>query len=116
MKDWRNIRLELARAPEFPNGSVSRAYLLRLPLDDSDFVDEAMLLQNPRLGTVRRYWSNSPDQTGLVQKLDGVLIINCEGESARILRLDGRSICLGQEFSLIESDGDAQVFRVTSIR
>ena len=29
---WKTIRLELARTPEYPEGSAAHAYVLRLPL------------------------------------------------------------------------------------
>jgi hypothetical protein len=40
---WKSIRLELARTKEFPEGSASRAYLLRLPLDDRGRIYESAL-------------------------------------------------------------------------
>lgn len=116
VKNWRTIRLELAWAPEFPNGSVSRAFLLRLPLDDNDLVDEPALKRAPQLGTVRRHWSNSPDEKGFLQKVDGHLVLDCEGTEARMLRLDGHPIRLGQELPITEPDGNQMIFRISSIR
>src|SRR5205807_1664582 len=66
MDNWKNVRLELAPNEEFPVGSVSRAYLIRLPLDDSDLVDLSALEEYPHRAIVRRFWSNEPDETGLV--------------------------------------------------
>ena len=40
---WQSIRLELARTPDFPDGSASRAYLLRLPLHRDGLIDEEAL-------------------------------------------------------------------------
>lgn len=116
MVNWKNIRLELAQSPEFPTGSVSRAYLLRLPLDDNDFLDEGALLNSPLLATVRRHWSADPDETGLVQKVDGAWALSCNGASARMLRLDGRPIRLGQQVSIVEPDGAVLALRIASIR
>src|SRR5690349_8889466 len=59
---WRSIRLELASTGEFPGGSVSRTFLVNLPLDDHDAVDRAALARNPRRATVRRHWSTEPDE------------------------------------------------------
>ncbi|WP_309660926.1 hypothetical protein [Sphingomonas sp.] len=116
MNNWKNIRLELAQSPEFPTGSVSRAYLLRLPLDDNDLVDEGALLNSPRLATVRRHWANDPDEAGLVQKVNGALAMSSNGASARMLRLDDQPIRLGQQVSVVESDGAVLAFRIASIR
>lgn len=116
MNNWKNIRLELAQSPEFPKGSVSRAYLLRLPLDDNDLVDEGALLNGPRLATVRRHWSTDPDEAGLIQKVDGTWAMRCNGTPTRMLSLEGRPIRLGQEVSVIEPDGAVLAFRIASIR
>lgn len=116
MINWKNIRLELEQSPEFPKGSVSRAFLLRLPLDDNDLVDEEALLNRPRLAIVRRHWSNDPDEAGFVQKVDGALAMSLSGTSARMLRLDGRPIRLGQRVSVVEPDGAVLGFRIASIR
>jgi hypothetical protein len=116
MNNWKNIRLELAQSPEFPTGSVSRVYLIRVPLDDNDLVDEASLLKSPNLATARRHWSTDPDEAGLVQKVDGALAMSCNGTYARVLRLDGRPIRLGQQISVVEPDGAVLGFRIASIR
>ena len=50
--NWRSIRLELARTKEFPEGSASRAYLLRLPLDEKGLIDEQALLEAIESGKV----------------------------------------------------------------
>ena len=116
MNSWRKIRLELAQSSEFPKGSVGRAYLVRLPLDDNDLVDEAELLKRPHLATVRRHWATDADEAGLVQKVDGVLAMQCNGTSARMLRFDGRPIRLGQQVSVVEPDGAVLGFRIAGIR
>jgi hypothetical protein len=116
MNNWKNIRLELARTPGFPAGSVSRAFLLRLPLDDHDQVDERELLKSPHLATARRHWSTEPDEVGLVHKLDGALAMSCNGASPRMLRIDGRPIRLGQQVSVLEPDGTVLAFKIASIR
>ena len=116
MDNWKNIRLELSKSPRFPVGSVSRAYLLRLPLDDNDFVDEAALLNSPCLATVRRHWSSDPDEAGLIKKVDGALAMSCDGTSARMLRLDGRPMRLGHQVSVAEPDGAVLAFRIASVR
>jgi len=116
MHNWKKIRLELAHGPEFPMGSVSRAYLVQLPLDDNDLVDEGELLKNPHLAIVRRHWAADPDEAGLVQRVDDVWAMRCNGTSARMLKLDGRPIRLGQQVSVVEPDGAILAFRIAGIR
>ena len=46
---WKTIRLELARTPEFTNGSPIRAYLLRLPLDPDGLIETTEFGPTPAL-------------------------------------------------------------------
>jgi hypothetical protein len=116
MSNWKNIRLELGRTNEFPAGSVSRAYLLRLPLDDNDLVDEQALQRSPHRATVRRYWSTEPDESGLVVRMDDGWAINCNGSPVRLRELDVRPIRLGQRIAVEEADGALLPFRIAGIR
>jgi len=116
MSNWKNIRLELARTKEFPAGSVSRGYLIRLPLNDDDLVDPDAFELTPYRGTVRRYWSTEPDEAGLVLPVDGEWAMQCNGTAARRLELDGRPIRLGQQISVVEPNCAILPFRIASIR
>lgn len=116
MTNWKNIRLELARTEDFPAGSVSRGYLIRLPLDDHDLIDRAAFEHSPKRATVRRYWSTDPDEAGLVHEEDSGWAMRCNGSADRMLLLDGRPILLGQQISVVETDGDVLPFTVASIR
>jgi hypothetical protein len=51
---WTNIRLELARTPDFPEGSPAHAYLLRLPLDQNGMVDADAYRAERGKATVQR--------------------------------------------------------------
>jgi hypothetical protein len=113
---WKNIRLELAGTPEFPGGSVSRGYLMRLPLNDSDFVDWEAVDRHPRRATVRRFWSTQPDESGLVHKTKEGWAMQCNGSGERMLDVDGRPVRLGAQVSVCEIDGRVLPFKVASIR
>jgi hypothetical protein len=116
MANWKSIRLELASTSEFPSGSVGRAYLVRLPIDDGGRVDEAAYRENPSQAVVRRYWSSDPDQRGKLLRAKDGWIIHCNGSSERILELDGKSISLGQELTIHAEEGKSLPFRVATIR
>lgn len=116
MESWKNIRLELAPTEEFPSGSVSRGYLIRLPLDDGDNVDPSAFDRSPHRATVRRYWSTEPDDGGRVLKVDGSWTIRCNGSADRLVELDGKPLRLGQKISVVEPDGAMLPFRVACIR
>jgi hypothetical protein len=109
---WKTIRLELARTKEFPEGSASRAYLLRLPMDDDGLIDETELRDLPAQATVRRFWPNEPDLSGyLIRTSRGWAFSYRLGEEddATIFHLETHPL-------LTEPDGRKLPFRVASIR
>ena len=116
MSNWKNICLELGRTDEFPAGSVSRGYLLRLPLGDNDQVDGASVVEKPHRATVRRYWSTEPDEAGQILRSGDDWAMLCNGKPARILELDAQPLRLGQLVSVTEPDGATLPFRIASIR
>jgi hypothetical protein len=116
MTNWKSIRLELARTKEFPRGSVSRGYLLRLPLNDSDVIDPASFELSPHSATVRRYWSTEPDEAGMVIRLTDGWALRCDGKPDRLLEIDSRPIRLGQQLAVVDPDGATLPFKIASIR
>lgn len=113
---WRSVRLELGSTGEFPTGSVSRAFLVNLPLDDFDVVDGAALARAPSRATVRRHWSSEPDERGQIVVSERDWAVRCRGKPDRMLRLDGTPMRLGQQVSVVEPDGTVLPLKVASIR
>jgi hypothetical protein len=115
MPTWNLVRLELAGTSEYPEGSASRAYMLRVPLDDAGLIDEAALAKRPALATVRRFWPNEADQTGhLVRNRAGWAFsyaIGDAGEEA-LCHLDDHPLRLGDRVMLTRPDGSRVPFRV----
>lgn len=116
MDNWKNIRLELGRTEHFPTGSVSRVYLIRLPLDDSDLVDETALARSPSRATARRHWATEPDQRGIIVQSGSDWALRCDGKPDRILQFNGTPVRLGQQVSLKEPDGTVLPFRIAGVR
>lgn len=117
--NWKSIRLELARTPEFPNGSASRAYLLRLPLDEEGLIDEAVLKRSPARATVRRHWPNEPDLSGYVIRAGGGWAFSYrpgEDDDEQVFHLENHPIRIGEYLTLTEPDGERLPFRVTSLK
>lgn len=118
MHQWTLARLELARTPEFPEGSASRAYLLRLPLGDDGLIDDAALAEDPAQATVRRSWPDQADQSGyLVRKGRGWAFSYALGEDddEALYHLEAHPIRLGEYLTLTEPDGTRLPFRVASV-
>lgn len=115
MTSWKSIRLELGQTRDFPAGSVSRAYLVRLPLDDEDRIDERAFDRAPDKATVRRHWSTEPDQRGQIVRDGRRWHLQCDGET-QSLELDCGPVRLGEQVSIVGRDGSALPFRIASIR
>jgi hypothetical protein len=111
---WSTIRLELAGTRDFPSGSVSRGYLIRVPLSDNGSIDEVGLAEAPHKATVRRFWSTEPDESGRVVAVNGHWTLQCNGNPDRLLST--KSLKLGEEVAVIDVDGGRLPFRVASIR
>ena len=115
MPQWNVVRLELARTPDFPGGSASRAYMLRVPLDRDGFIDEASLRRRPAMATVRRFWPNEPDQTGYIVR-NGANWAFCyaigEEDDEKLFNLEAHPLRIGDYVTITEPDGVCYPFRV----
>lgn len=115
MSQWKLLRFELDRTREFPRGSASRAYMLRLPLQDDGSIDEDALANWPGLATVRRFWPNAPDRRGRLIRTsfgwafaEGPGPQNCEP----ICYLECDCLVVGACVTFVEPDGSSLPFRV----
>lgn len=112
---WKSIRLELDRTEQFPRGSASRVYLLRLPLARDGRIDEAALETFPGRATVRRFWPNEPDLSGYVIKTEAGWGFSYE-DGRIVSPLDADPIIKDAHIILTEPDGRALPFRVSSVQ
>lgn len=117
--NWKAIRLELARTREFPAGSVSRAYLLRLPLRADGMVDERAVKAEPARATVRRFWPSEPDMIGYIVP-DGsgwkFSYEPGEADAEALLHLESHPLRLGAYVTVTEPGGRRLPFRIASLR
>ena len=115
MSEWSLVRLELGRTPEFPEGSASRAYMLRVPLASDGLIDQTAIAQRPAMASVRRFWPNEPDQQGyLIRKGKGWAFSYALGEDddEAVYHLESHPIRFGEYVTLTEPDGTRLPFRV----
>ena len=104
---WNNIRLELARASQFPQGSPHRCYLLHLPLEASGLTNEEMVRASPRRATVRRFWPSQPDLRGYMIKVPEGWAFSYESQKngdETVFHLDTHPVRAGESY---HSDGAA---------
>ncbi len=68
----KRIRLELARTPDFPQGSPSHGYEFLAPLDAGGHLEPSAWPHAKCTCTVRRFWNNEPDEHGtLIHRRNG---------------------------------------------
>jgi hypothetical protein len=116
--NWKSIRLELARTKGFPQGSASRCYLLRLPLDERGFIDEAPARAVPAQASVRRFWPSQPDMVGQVIRTPEGWAFSYEPageEDERVFLLETNPFRIGNRIRVTEPDGQQLPFRVASV-
>lgn len=113
--NWETIRLELSGTRDFPAGSVSRGYLIRVPLNDDGAIDETTFASSPQRATVRRFWSTEPDESGRLVRLNGSWALRCNGKPDRLLAIQSPALAVGEEVAVVGPDGARLPFRVASI-
>jgi hypothetical protein len=112
------IRLELARTPEFPEGSADCGYEFIAPLDRAGHLDSRAWSRDKEKCTVRRFWLRENDEHGrLRHHPGGVWAFSYRGEESEepIFRLDKHVFQTGAYVSVTEHDGIARPFKVVDV-
>jgi hypothetical protein len=114
------VRIELARSPDFPDGSSRHGYEFILPLHEDGSLDEEAWRKAPELCTVHRFWDGEGDETGqLIRKRGGGWAFSYEPgdeDDEAIHRFGDHRFREGEYISVRESDGETHTFRVALIR
>ncbi|MFQ5775396.1 MAG: hypothetical protein ACE5GS_12820 [Kiloniellaceae bacterium] len=116
------VRLELARDPEFPEGSTRRGYEFVAPLTPEGHIDAKGWRKHRARCWVRRFWEGEPDERGhLVHRRGGSWAFHydvarhAEGDEPGF-KFDSHVFKQGEYVSLREQDGTLRTFRVVSVR
>lgn len=115
----KRIRLELARTPEFPDGSAVHGYELVVPLDSHGHLDPAGFADDKAACTVRRFWEGAHDERGtLVHTRRGWAFSYATGpdDDEPIFKLDQHRFTVGDYVTVTEHDGVARPFRVVEVK
>lgn len=114
--NWKTVRLELSRTASSPKASPSRAFLIRVPLDDSGGIDAIQLARDPTRATVLRTWSSEPDQFGYVERANEHWLFRCPRKVGEdVYRMLAVPLGLHDRVEIEGPDGVPQAFTVTSI-
>lgn len=115
----KKIILELARTPEFPNGSPRHGYEFTAPLDSRGYLQPDAWAKNRSACTVRRFWANADDETGhLIHRRDGKWVFSYklgDEDDEPIFRFDSHKFAVGEYVSITEHDGVERPFKVVQI-
>lgn len=115
------IRLELARGPEFPEGSSRHGYEFTAPLDGTGHFDAAEWAKHKDDCPVRRFWGGEAEEKGKLIHSRGRnwAFSYVEGDDADdepIFKFDRHLFKAGEYVSITEHDGVQRTFRVVSVR
>jgi hypothetical protein len=115
----KKIVLELARTPEFPNGSSRHGYEFIAPLDRHGHLQADDWPKNKAACTVRRFWDKADDETGhLIHRRDGKWVFSYrpgDDDDEPIFRFDSHKFSVGEYVSVTEHDGIERPFKVVTI-
>jgi hypothetical protein len=115
----KKIRLELARTPDFPEGSRNCGYEFTAPLDAEGMLDSKQWARDKAKCTVRRFWEHEDDQHGVLVHHVGKWAFayppGKDDAEEPIFRFDKHVFIPGEYVTVTEHDGVARPLRVVSV-
>lgn len=120
----KRIRLNLARSPEFPQGSGQHGYEFVAPLDAGGHIDVSLWRKHRDQCRVRRFWAGDEDEIGkLVHKPGGVEHArwvfdyddSSEDDDEAGYRFGAHAFRPGEYVSIRDEDGGMHTFQVASV-
>jgi hypothetical protein len=116
----KRVRLELARSPEFPDGSTHHGYEFILPLTAEGKLDRALWESAPEVCTVHRFWEGEGDSVGtLIRTGRGKWAFSYfegEADDEPIHRFGDHVFREGEYISVREPGGEPHTFKITLVR
>lgn len=110
------VRLELARTPEFPDGSGNHGYEFTAPLNAEGHLDAEEWKRLGQVCTVLRFWPGEDDERGqLIRTRGGNWAFSYapgEDDDEPIFKFDRHVFRPGEYVTVTEHDGVARPFRV----
>lgn len=115
------IRLELARDPEFPEGSARHGYEFVAPLDPDGHIDAEAWRRERARCTVTRFWNGEAEEEGHLVHTRGrawAFHYDVEGDPESDepgYHLESHRFAEGEYVSIREHDGVLRTFKVVSL-
>lgn len=116
----KQVRLELARDHDFPNGSRDHGYDLIAPLDDQGHLDAAEWKKSRDRCRVRRFWAGEPNEMGrLMHRPGGSWAFdynpNSNADDEPGFKFDKHRFVPGEYVSIKEHDGVLRTFFIKAV-
>ena len=114
----KKIRLEMARNPQFPEGSRNHGYEIMAPLTADGHIDLKAWPQEQDNCTVRRFWQGQEDETGVIERKGNRWVFSYEEgdeDDEPVFRLGDHVFKPGEYISITEHSGEQYTFQVTSV-
>jgi hypothetical protein len=115
----KNIRLELARTKDYPQGSAAHGYEFVAPLDDDGHLDMTEWKEYHQVCTVLRFWAGEEDEHGLLLHGRGDRWVFSyepgDDDDEPIFKFDNHRFVAGEYIAITEHDGVTRPFRIDSV-
>lgn len=114
----RQVRLEMARCHEFPEGSTSHGYDLTLPLTPAGQIDREAWHKHPKNAGFHRFWGGEEAWGQLKHGRHGwALAFEPENEGDEVIfKGDEHRFAVDEYVSIQERDGVTRTFRVVAVK
>jgi len=114
---WSTIRMELARNPEFPEGSPHHGYLLHAPLDRAGRLDEPAYQSGRDRAVVEEFWGDKDPKRGrLVHRNRNLWCFSFgENDEEPIFHFGDHTFAPGEYLTVRDLSGVDLTFRVKSV-
>ena len=113
------IRLELARSPEFPEGSSSHGYEFIAPLNQDGHIDAAAWKAVKDKCRVLRFWGGDAEENGILRHVGHGWRFDYDKADDKddepFFKLDRHALSPGEYVSITEHDGVQRPFRVRMV-
>ena len=113
------VRLELARSPDFPQGSSSHGYEFVAPVDKDGHIDASAWKKLKEKCRVTRFWGDAPEETGLLRHVGHGWRFDYDrsndADDEPFFKLDKHALAPGEYVSITEHDGVQRPFRVLMV-
>ena len=113
------VRLELARSPDFPEGSSAHGYEFVAPLNKDGHIDASAWKKVKGKCLVTRFWGDAPEETGSLRHVGQGWRFDYDrsndADDEPFFKLDKHALTPGEYVSITEHDGVQRPFRVLMV-